>query len=109
MGLVGLTTCSDDGRSLEISRPVSMAASLRGSEAGRPRSNQSRTSKLSQLVKSAAERQEQRPVSSASRSEQASQHHGAPRAHAGQQRTRGEEEASFYSEEEDSEDDEDEL
>lgn len=95
-----------DGRSLETSRPVSMA-SLRGSEAG-PRSNQSRTSKLSQLVKSAAERQEQRPVSSASHSQQA-QHHGTPRDHPGQQRTRGEEEASFYSDEEDSEDDEDEL
>ena len=95
-----------DGRSLETS--YASMSSLRGSGAG-PRSNQtSRASKLSQLVKSVAERQEQRPVSSVSRSEQA-QSHGA-RAHPGQQRTRGEEEqASFYSEEEDSEDDEDEL
>lgn len=74
------------------------------------RGSQGRASKLSQLVKTATERQEQQPVSTASRSTDIPLR-GGPRSREvdsvlGQ---RGEEEATFYSDEEDSEDDEDEL
>ena len=79
--------------------------------------HRSRASKLSQLVKSASERQEQRPaVPSASRSDRGGSRSrevdaaapGGQEQPAGGRRL-GEEEATFYSEEEDSEDDEDEL
>ena len=75
------------------------------------RGSQGRASRLSQLVKSATERQEQRPISNASRSIDTPLR-GGPRSREadpvifGQ---RGEEEVTFYSDEEDSEDDEDEL
>lgn len=77
------------------------------------RGSQGRASRLSQLVKAATERQDQRATSTASRSIDT-----PLRARSGGPRSReadsvlgqgGEEEATFYSDEEDSEDDEDEL
>ena len=83
-------------------------ASVRGAEG---RGSQGRASRLSQLVKAATEKQEQRPISTASRSIDTPLRSGGLRSReadsvVGQ---RGEEEATFYSDEEDSEDDEDEL
>ena len=74
------------------------------------RGSQGRASKLSQLVKAATERQEQRPISTASRSTDTPLR-GGPRSREADSvlGQRGEEEATFYSDEEDSEDDEDEL
>ena len=85
-------------------------ASLKGLAA---RGSQAKASTLSQLVKSATERQEQRPTSSASRSEPLQIGMSGSRSRlAGHGQTptaRDEEEATFYSVEDDSEDDEDEL
>ena len=70
------------------------------------RSSQGRASRLSQLVKAATERQDQRPTSTTSRSvDTPLRSGGGPRS----REAADEEEATFYSEEEDSEDDEDEL
>ena len=77
------------------------------------RSSQGRASRLSQLVKAATERQDQRPTSTTSRSiDTPLRSGGGPRSREAADSVLGqrdEEEATFYSEEEDSEDDEDEL
>lgn len=79
---------------------------------GGGRGSQGRASRLSQLVKAATERQEQRPTSTASRSVDTPLRSGGLRSREPDSAVlgqRGEEEATFYSDEEDSEDDEDEL
>lgn len=90
--------------------PQTYMASIRSMGA---RGSQGKASKLSQLVKSATEGQEQRPVSSVSWTEiQQSGLNGSARSRGaghGQAAARDEDEATFYSVEDDSEDDEDEL
>ena len=96
------------GRLLEVDHPfICMAASFGVGVRG----NQRRASKLSQLVMSATERQEQQPNSSISRSGARQSGSHTREADSNQEGGhRGEEEATtFYSDDEDSEDDEDEL
>ena len=94
------------GRLLEST--TTPMASVRGAGG---RGSQGRASRLSQLVKAATERQEQRPISTASRSIDTPLRIGGLRSREADSvlGQRGGEEATFYSDEEDSEDDEDEL
>ena len=99
------------GRLLESTTATTHAPMASVWGAGGRGGSQGRASRLSQLVKAATERQDQRPISTASRSSDTPLRSGGLRSREADSvlGQRGEEEATFYSDEEDSEDDEDEL